>query len=251
MSAIPPGIIPSFNVWMLVYAFIIGIPLGLMAFFVMRPLLASYRVHFASYKTGRNILGAPVQVSDRLGFLKKKNGLEMLKISGIKDRMPKPAPSLSVPCRNINPLRRQPVLYVFEDINGNLHYSNWTFSQVIDENGIEVESPLLIPELDNPKSWLVTQSEATNTVYTIKTVFDKIMQFIPLITVVFLLIGGALYFDYLGKSTKDIAAQAANSAKETSQYALQIAQLLAVSQGVTLPPGQQLLGQPVLNGVTS
>lgn len=215
------------NVLSLAFFIIPGLLLGLILFLVIRPLMARYRVHFATYKVGKDHspgslnTSHTLQYSDRWGFVVKEKGLQMLSISGVKDKMALPKPVHVHP--NLGKgLFAKPKIFIHEDINGHLHFATHQLPQTVDVHGTTVENPLIVPDMTNEKDWYVVQTEATNATYNYQDKWDKIVKIAGLLTPIFLVIGIGLAWHLVGDSLKASAESAANAAVQIAASLAQI-----------------------------
>lgn len=216
------------NIASLAILIIPSVLIGLGAWFlVLRPLAAKYRVHFATYKVGRdhgvgNLNSSnTLQYSDKWGFIVKEKGLQMLKISGVKDKMALPKPVHVTP--NLGKgLFAKPKIFIQEDINGHLHYATHQLATIVNSEGVQVENPLIVPDMTNEKDWYVVQTEATNSTYNFQDKWDKILKIANIIAPVFLVVAIGLAWHLVGDSLKASAETAGNAAVQIAASLAQI-----------------------------
>lgn len=201
-----------------------GAIIGLGLYFgFMRPAMSDYRVEHASYKTGGKTRGVALAIKYRWGKIKTdKAKRSFVAFSGIKQTLPLPPEELVYINTGLKPWGK-PVLHIVEDVNGNAHYANYDFQKVYDISGQEIIHPMLIPKLTNEKEWHILETNSNNQTYTLKSGWDKFLQVMPVLTVLFLLIGGGVFYMLFSQGVTKNLETVTGMATDTSKAQAQIA----------------------------
>ena len=169
-------------------------------FFIIRPAMSPFRITVFRHRGGTSL-----SLLDTYGYISKKDGIDHLNIKGFENTLPRPQGD------DIFASRKKQKVFIYEDVNRELHYVNFRFTDEIDEEtGQPISMRFMTPDPSNWKEWHVTATKAAYLKYEKKKT-DLQLLLTWIVPVVLVLVIGIVFY-MLAAPLKEMAGTVGDAA---------------------------------------